>query len=138
MAAAAAVVVPLFSSRYLAPGGAGHAMSGAGVCLRGVCVVCVCARARAYDHAAPGAFAGASVWADLPIHMHLAESFLPTGLNGGPAALSWWPWPGDGLASPLFAGAALAYPYIPGAVQLCPCAVCGHRVLLSCVLRVVV
>jgi hypothetical protein len=52
------------------------------------------------------------VWADLPIHMHLAASFLPNGCNGG--ALSWRAG-APALRSPLFAGAPLAYPYIPGA-----------------------
>jgi len=49
-------------------------------------------------------FSGGSCWADLPIHMTIAESFL-TGRNNDVA----W---GD-MQSPVFAGEKFVYPFIP-------------------------
>jgi hypothetical protein len=49
-------------------------------------------------------FSGGSCWADLPIHMHIAESFL-TGRNQDVSF-------GD-MHSPVFAGEKMYYPFIP-------------------------
>jgi hypothetical protein len=49
-------------------------------------------------------FSGGSCWADLPIHMHIAESFL----SGRNQDVSW----GD-MHSPVFAGEKMYYPFIP-------------------------
>jgi len=47
---------------------------------------------------------GGSCWADLPIHMHMAQSFL-VGRNQD---ISFF-----GLHSPIFAGRPMSYPFIP-------------------------
>ena len=47
---------------------------------------------------------GGSCWADLPIHMHIAEAFL----QGRNADISW-----GAMASPVFAGEHLYYPFLP-------------------------
>lgn len=47
---------------------------------------------------------GGSCWADLPIHMHIAESFL-TGRNQD---VSW-----SDMQSPVFAGSNMYYPFLP-------------------------
>jgi hypothetical protein len=47
---------------------------------------------------------GGSCWADLPIHMHMAQSFL-VGRNQD---VSW-----GGMMSPVFAGEPMAYPFLP-------------------------
>jgi hypothetical protein len=49
-------------------------------------------------------WSGGSCWADLPIHMHMAESFL----NGRNQDVSW-----GGMHSPVFAGEPMAYPFLP-------------------------
>lgn len=49
-------------------------------------------------------YSGGSCWADLPIHMHIAESFL----QGRNQDVSW----GD-MHSPVFAGERMYYPFIP-------------------------
>lgn len=49
-------------------------------------------------------WSGGSCWADLPIHMTIAESFL----SGRNQDVSW-----GGLHSPVFAGEGLAYPFMP-------------------------
>jgi hypothetical protein len=49
-------------------------------------------------------FAGGSCWADLPIHMHVAESFL----QGRNQDVSW-----GQMHSPVFAGERMVYPFLP-------------------------
>jgi hypothetical protein len=49
-------------------------------------------------------WSGGSCWADLPIHMHIANSFL----HGRSADVSW-----GGMQSPIFAGEPMAYPFLP-------------------------
>ena len=49
-------------------------------------------------------FSGGSCWADLPLHMTMAESFL----HGRNQDVSW-----SQMVSPLFAGESLAYPFLP-------------------------
>ena len=71
--AAAALLVPLYSSRFI-PEHDGKVWS------------------------------GGSCWADLPIHMHMAQSFL----EGRNKDVSW-----GGMASPVFAGEPMAYPFLP-------------------------
>ena len=49
-------------------------------------------------------WSGGSCWADLPIHMHIAEAFL----QGRNSDVSW-----GALGSPVFAGERMYYPYLP-------------------------
>ena len=49
-------------------------------------------------------WAGGSCWADLPIHMHVAESFL----QGRNQDVSW-----GQMHSPVFAGERMVYPFLP-------------------------
>lgn len=49
-------------------------------------------------------WSGGSCWADLPIHMHMAQAFL----SGRNQDVSW-----GGMHSPIFAGEPMAYPFLP-------------------------